>query len=232
MIYLFHGSDEQKVRTKAFDWVAAARRKEPNLAYTRLAREDLTSAALEDAASAGGLFVSRLLILIDDPFPKARTTSLEEDEERDETAQAASVLENYVDALAASDNAIVILAPKLAAAKAKKLAAKAVKAYVFDAPAARDAVRGFNTGLVNALASRSREKLWLEVVRALRAGDAPEMLHGLLHWKARDILEKGSRAWTPREARALSLRLIALLMDTRRKGLDLSRELERFALSI
>lgn len=201
MIYLFYGSDIEKVRAKAFEWVAKARAKEPNLAYVRLAREELTSAALEDAALSGGLFVSRLLILIDDPFPAARATSEEESEEE----STGTVLEEHIDALAASDNAIIILAPKLPAAKAKKLAAKAKLAYTYDAPAAREDARGFNTALVNALAARSREKLWLEVNRALSAGDAPEMLHGLLHWKTRDLMENGSRAWTLKESRALSL---------------------------
>ena len=81
MIYLFHGSDVEKTRTKAFAWVRAARAKEPNLAYLHFAREELTNAVLEDAAAAGGLFVSRLLVLLDDPFPNARNTGEDEDEE-------------------------------------------------------------------------------------------------------------------------------------------------------
>ncbi len=126
MMYLFHGSDEGKVREKAFAWVAAARAKEPNLVYARLSREELTAAALEDAAAAGGLFVRRLLILLDDPFSKT-------DEEDDE--HAPDVLEMHLDALAKSDNAIVILAPKLPAAKAKRLAEKVAKAYEYNEPA-------------------------------------------------------------------------------------------------
>jgi hypothetical protein len=231
VIYLFHGSDVEKVRSKAFKWVAAARAKEPNLAYVRLAREELTDAMLEDAALSGGLFVKRLLILIDDPFPSARAMS--EEEGSDEESNADNVLEEHLDNLAASDNAIIILAPKLPAVKAKKLAAKAKVEYKFDAMTPRgEAARGFNTNLVNALAARSREKLWLEVNRALRAGDAPEMLHGLLHWKARDLMEKGSRVWTPKESRQLSLALITLLQSSRRGGLDLPLSLERLALSI
>ena len=221
MLYLFYGSDVEKTRTKAFEWVAKARVKEPNLAYVRLAREELTSAALEDAALSGGLFVKRLLILVDDPFQRS-----EVDEE------AESILEEHIDALAASDNAIVVLAPKLPAAKAKKFVAKAKVEYKYDRAAMREEARGFNSALVNALAVRSREKLWLEINRALRAGDAPEMLHGLLHWKARDLMEKGSRAWTPQESRALSLSLISLLQSSRRRGLDLPLSLERFALSL
>ncbi|MDP2594026.1 MAG: hypothetical protein Q8P36_01685 [bacterium] len=241
MIFLFHGSDTGKVRTKAFEWVAKARAKEPNLAYARLAREDVSEGALLEAASAGGLFVSRLLILLDDPFLPARTI-VEGDESEDvrrptsdvgrPTSHMPDLVEEYLDRLAASDNAIVILAPKLAIAKAKRLTAKAKLTYVFDLAHPRESARGFNSALVNALVARAGEKLWLEIVRALRAGDSPEMLHGLLHWKARDIMEKGSRAWKPQEARALSLSLISLAQASRRKSLDLSQSLERFALSI
>lgn len=217
MIYLFHGSDVEKARAKAFEWVAKARAKEPNLIYARLAREELTDATLEDAALSGGLFVKRLLVLIDDPFQEENQTD---------------ILEEHIDALVTSDNAILILAPKLAAAQAKKLVAKAKVEYKFDKTVTREVARGFNSNLVNALAVRSREKLWLEINRALSAGDAPEMLHGLLHWKARDLMEKGSRVWKPQESRALSLSLISLLQSSRRGGLDFSLSLERFALSI
>lgn len=234
MMYLFHGSDVEKVRTKAFAWVVAARAKEPNLAYLRLAREELTSAVLEDAAATGGLFVSRLLVLLDDPFPGARVGDEEDEGGESENVghRMSYILDEYIDQLVASDNAIVVLAPKLPAAKAKELALKAKLEYRFDKSAAGVANRGFNSALVNALAARSPEKLWLEIVRALRKGDAPEMLHGLLHWKTRDLMEKGSRAWKPQETRALSLSLISLLQNSRRKGLDLSQSLERFALSI
>ena len=230
MIYLFYGSDVEKVRTKAFEWVAKAQAKEPNLAYARLAREELTAAALEDAALSGGLFVSRLLVLIDDPFPAARAASEEDEEEGKEVS--GSILEERLDALAASDNAILILAPKLAAVKAKKLSAKAKVEYKFDLAKSNEVTRGFNGNLVNALEARSREKLWLEINRALRAGDAPEMLHGLLHWKSRDLMAKGSRAWVPKEARQLSLALIELLQNSRRGNLDLALSLEHFALSL
>lgn len=234
MIYLFYGTDIQKVREKAFAWVAVAQTKEPSLVYIRLARENITSATLEQAASAGGLFVRRLLVLIDDPFPVVRVSAKEDGDSASDVGADSNVIDEYLDILSASDNAIVILAPKLASAKAKKLSAKAKVEYVYDIP--KDILssrgRGFNGNLVNALASRSREKLWTEIHRALRAGDAPEMLHGLLHWKARDLMEKGGRAWSQKEARTLSLSLITLLQESRRGGLDLSLSLEKFALSV
>ncbi len=199
---------------KAFEWVEAARKKQPGLAYVRLSREELTLSALEDAAHSGGLFVKRLLVLLDDPY-----------------SDDPALVEEHIDALARSDNAIVVLAPRLSSAHAKKILSKAAKAYEFTAKEIEER-RGFNFGLVNALATKSREKLWLEVVRALDAGDAPEMLHGLLHWKARDLIEKGSRIWSAADARALSLELIQVLQDARRTGATLEYALEKFALSV
>jgi hypothetical protein len=231
MLYLFHGSDVEKARTKAFEWVAKARAKEPNLLYVRLSREELTKSTLEDAALSGGLFVSRLLVLLDDPFPATRAVT--DENEDTEEASAVSIVEERLDSLASSDNAIIILAPKLAAAKTKKISAKAKVEYKFDLPAqANKTSRGFNSGLVDALGARSREKLWLEIERALRAGDAPEMLHGLLHWKARDLMQKGGRVWKNNETRKLSVALISLLQESRRGGLGLELALERFALSL
>ncbi len=232
MIYLFHGSDTDKVREKAFAWVAAARAKEPGLAYARIAKEDITESVLEDAAQSGGLFIKRLLVLFDDPFAKTKRKAVEDEEEDEKEVEDKDVFASALDMLAASDNAIVIVAPKLLAAKAKKIIARAAKDYAFDLPKAPPA-RGFNINLTNALAARDGEKLWLEIERALRQGDAPEMLHGLLHWKARDILAKGGgRAYPPRAARELSLKLISLLQDSRRTGSDLTLALERFALSL
>lgn len=217
MIYLFYGSDVEKVRAKAFAWVAAARAKEPNLAYQRLSREELSAEALDDVVVSGSLFAKRTLTLIDDPFPRA----VKSDDGEDEESAASSVLEDKLELLADSDNVIVILAPKLLAAKAKKLVAKAKLEYKFELPVARADARGFNSALVNALAQKNGAKLWLEITRALKAGDAPEMIHGLLHWKARDLAD-----------RTLSLSLISLLQESRRGGGDLSASLERFALSI
>jgi len=215
MIYLFSGSDVEKVRAKAFEWIAKARAKEPNLAYVRLSPEEITSPALLEAAESGGLFIQRLLVLLDNPLDK----------------EAEDVFEAHLDALVQSDNAIVVLAPKLAAAKAKKLVPRAKKVYTFNVPLPAE-IRAFNAGLVNALAAKNREKLWVEIHRALRAGDAPEMLHGLLHWKARDLMEKESRIWSAEESRQLSLDLIRLLQGSRRGKLPLEESLEKFALSI
>jgi len=216
MVYFFEGTDVAKTRAKAFAWLAAARTKEPNAAYTRLGSEDVTSESLQEIMQSQGLFFSKMLVLLDDPFTLA--------------SSADAVLE-ALPRLAASENAIAILAPKLLATRAKKVTAHATKVFTQDASEKKPA-RGFNSGLVNALGSKNGPALWKEIVSAERLGDAPEMIHGLLHWKARDLMQKGSRVWTPMEARLLSRSLIELLSDSRSGDLPLGPALERFALSL
>ena len=216
MIYLFSGSDVDKARAKAFAWVAAARAKAPDANYVRIAADAITPSALEEAASTSGLFFTKSLVLLDDPF------SLKDSGE--------TVLE-HLKMLVESPNPIAILAPKLLAGPTKKLEAKAEKVFKTDLKEKKPS-RGFNSGLVNALGAKDGIALWEEIAKALRQGDAPEMIHGLLHWKARDMMQKGSRAWNPAQARELSVDLIELLSDARSESMDLGLALERWALSI
>ncbi len=216
MIYLFQGSDVEKVRTKAFAWVAAAQKKEPGAAYVRLSAEDLSPEALEEVVQSQGLFFSKMLVLLDDPFSIAASADL--------------VLE-ALPQLAASANPIAILAPKLLATRAKKVEVKAEKIFTFDLITKKPS-RGFNSALINSLGAKDGKGLWKEIVKAKREGDAPEMLHGLLHWKARDLMQKGGRVWTESEARELSVALIELLSDSRSGDLPLGDALERFALTL
>ena len=215
MIYLFYGSDAGKVRAKAFQWVAAARQKAPEAPYIRIAADAVTEESLAEAASSQGLFFSKTLVLLDDPFSLSESAEL--------------VLE-HLEMLSTSQNPIAIVAPKLLAARVKKVSAVSEK--TFESNVVEKKERGFNSGLVNALGSRDSELLWKEITKALREGDAPEAVHGLLHWKARDMMQKGSSKWGKDGARKLSRDLIELLSDSRSGDLPLAENLERFALSL
>lgn len=216
MLYLFTGTDNEKVRTKAFSWIAAARTKAPDALYVRLSADTITPEVLDEVSSTQGLFFSKMLVLLDDPFSHSGAGEM--------------VLE-HLKALSASPNPVAILAPKLLAARSKKIEALAEKVFTIDVHE-KKITRGFNSALVNALSSRNGTLLWQELKIAERQGDAPEMLHGLLHWKARDLMEKGGRVWSKEEAQALSLSLIELLSDSRSGALPLSMQLERFALAL
>jgi DNA polymerase III delta subunit len=216
MIYLFHGSDIFRTRAKAFQWIAATRAKVPDAAYIRLEANEVSESALRNALSVQGLFYTKTLVLLDDPFSDS---------------ESAEVVLSALSLLASSENPIAILAPKLLPARLKKIEPLATKIFESVAPE-KKVQRGFNSGLVNALGSKDGGALWKEIIKAERMGDAPEMIHGLLHWKARDLMQKGSRTWKPEETRALSRALIELVSDSRKGSLDLSLALERFALEL
>ena len=204
------------MRAKAFQWVAAARAKAPDAYYTRLDADSTSTEALQEALMSQGLFFSKTLVLVDDPFSDAA---------------AGEVVLKQLEELATSPNAVAILAPKLLATRLKKIEPHAAKVFEVNATE-KKAVRGFNSALVNALAEKNGPKLWQEIEKARRLGDAPEMIHGLLHWKARDLMQKGGRAWPNTESRTLSRNLIELLSNSRSGDLPLNLALERFALSL
>jgi hypothetical protein len=214
MIYLFTGSDTNRVRAKAFQWIAASRTKAPDAYYLRLTADALSKPALLESLGAQGLFFSKSLIALDDPFA---------------LSDSADLVLDMLPGLSASQNIVAIIAPKLLPARRKKVEAVAEKTFAIDAVA--KPARGFNSSLVNALGAKDGEVLWKEIVKAYRLGDAPEMVHGLLHWKARNMMQKGGGKWTPTEARRLSRDLILLLSDSRGRDIPLGLALERFALS-
>lgn len=216
MLYLFTGTHEEKVRAKAFAWVEATKKKEPSVSYIRIATDQIDARALEEITLTQGLFFSKILVLLDDPFGKADTTE-----------QVLGAMEK----LASSINPIALLAANLSSTVEKKITPHITKVFREDKTSKKEA-KGFNFSLVNALESKNGKALWKELMKSKREGDPPEAIHGLLHWKARDMMSKGSRTWKPEEARALSIQLIELVSDSRKGELSLFENLERFALSL
>src|SRR3569623_165213 len=94
--------------------------------------------------------------------------------------------------------------------------------------------RGFDPhGLTFALGSRDNKKLWLGLTAALKEGEKPEAIAGLLHWKARDMLSKNTPGkYSREEMKNLSRELVSLYHDSHRGLGDLELLLERFALKL
>ena len=76
-------------------------------------------------------------------------------------------------------------------------------------------------GVTSALAAHDKKKLWLGLTQALRAGEKPEALAGLLAWKARQMNDV-----------QLSRELTFMYHDSHRGAGDLELLLERFALKL
>jgi DNA polymerase III delta subunit len=76
-------------------------------------------------------------------------------------------------------------------------------------------------GLTSALAARDKKRLWIALTKALREGEKPEALAGLLAWKARHMKEV-----------ELSRKLTFMYHDSHRGAGDLALLLEHFALTL
>jgi UDP-N-acetyl-D-mannosaminuronic acid transferase (WecB/TagA/CpsF family) len=73
--------------------------------------------------------------------------------------------------------------------------------------------------------------LWVGLMREYAKGSAPEAVHGLLFWGAKQMVLKARSDAEAARGRALAAALAALPHESRRKGEDLSYALERFALT-
>lgn len=86
--------------------------------------------------------------------------------------------------------------------------------------------------LANALRRTDKKALWVGYQRELANGKAPEAIHGVLFWGAKDMLLK-SRDGAPesRRAKKLIAELAELPHEARRSNIPLEYALERFVLS-
>lgn len=85
--------------------------------------------------------------------------------------------------------------------------------------------------LANYLQRGDKKNLWIGLMREFEKGAAPEAVHGLLFWAAKQGVLRSRGGQEAQRARRLMAALAELPHVARRKGEDLSYALERFALS-
>ncbi len=142
--------------------------------------------------------------------------------------EIALLLFDALERLQKSPDTFFLFEEKVDAATRKKIEKYAEKSERFDAPkSARD-----NTAfdMANALQRGDKKSLWVSYMRELSKGGAPEMLHGILFWAAKQHYLKSSGA-TKQKAGKLVAALTELPHKARRKGFDMEYALEHFVLT-
>ena len=81
--------------------------------------------------------------------------------------------------------------------------------------------------LASALQKRDKKALWVGLQREFLSGNAPEAVHGVLFWGAKQAHLRAPTSYT----KTLVERLAELPHEARRRGMELDYALERFALS-
>jgi hypothetical protein len=206
MMYLYIGTDREKARAKMNADVAKAAKDAEIIRITDANSLDDLRAALR----GGGMFASKRVLVFENANanPDMRELLLE-------------ALEKGI------SDPVFIFEEKLLVAEKRRYEKHAEKVEKFDAPKKeRD---GSIFAIANALRAGDKKALWVSYMQEIAKGGAPEAIHGVLFWGAKDALLKSGGKDT--RTRRLVAELAALPHEARRRGEDLEYALERFALS-
>jgi len=231
MIYLFVGNRGTRERLHAHrERVAPGH-------IMRITTEDIVHHDMGLLAASNQLFGASFVVFLDG--------ALQEREVREQVLEHAKAMAN-------SENHFFVLENALDAVSLKKLQRHAIHEDVATEAVSKGRQEGFFS-IADALGSRDRKKLWVEIVSALYQGAVPEEIHGILWWGVKNMLlvksarsaadaginpfvyRKASsfaRNYAPAELERLAETVANLLFFARRRGIDSAHALEQFALTL
>lgn len=205
MLYVYIGTDRERAR--------AAMRKEIEKSGSVVLR--ITDAnAVEDLRAAlegPGMFSEKRILVFEGVCVNP---------------ELCDILLDALGELAQSDEKVVVYEEKLPAEMRKKFEKHAKAVETFAAP--KREKDGEIFALARALERGDKKQLWVGYVRELSKGTAPEAIHGVLFWAAKQhYLKSGD---TTHSGAGLVSALAELPHEARRKGIDIEYALERFVL--
>lgn len=210
MIFLYLGTDRDKARSKMNAAIGKAAKKAEVVRITDANSIDDLKAALQ----GGGMFGGKRVVV----FEGVCTNP-----------DLCGVLLDSLERLSKSDEDVFIYESKPLAEMRKKLEKYAETVEKFDAPAKERDSSIF--AMANALRKRDKRSLWVSYMKEVAKGSAPEAVHGLLFWAAKDMFLKSPDAAARSRASALVATLAELPHEARRRGEGMEYALERFVLS-
>lgn len=212
MLFLFHGTDRDKARgalTKALEKVSKG------IDVVRIT-DAHTAADLSAVLAGPGMFGTARVVVLDSILSGANE-------------DMRSALLGALKMMKESDEKYFVLDGALDAATRKQIEKFAETSEKFDAPKKEKDNSIF--ALANALQRGDKKSLWVGLMQEYAKNSAPEAVHGLLFWGAKQMLTK-SRAGAERaRAEFLIAELSELPHEARRRGEDLEYALERFVLA-
>lgn len=206
-VHLYTGTDREKVR-------AALRKAIDSRPVVRIS--DASSVAdVQEALRGPGMFGEKRVVVLDGVFGNE---------------EMRPVVLDALSAISESNENFFVVEGKPDAATRKMLERHAEKVERFDLAKERDD-RGGIFALAYALRRGDKKALWVAYQRALARREAPEAIHGVLFWGAKEIFMK-SRGVEHERAKKLIAELAELPHEARRKGFELEYALERYILGI
>lgn len=241
MIYLFHGSDRQKILAKASKLVATLKERKPNASFFTMTEDDLDLVKISELSLGQGLFESKHVVILKNVFSKKEVS-----ESLVELLPNVRLSENVFIFIEGSLHKNVLLA--------FHQNVEQIERYDLPNEKGKWGQRNFNVFLLaDAFGEHDRKKLWILLVKALRAGIVPEELSGVLFSQIKNLIiargcetageanlnpyvfskaKRYGKNFKRGEAENLGKKLVALYHDAHRGLVDFSIGLETFVLSL
>lgn len=211
MLYVFHGTNREEVRSHAHALISSFLSKAPEANVMRLPSADVLPSTLVSALNTQGLFHNKNIIVLDG------WCALKESRD---------VLFDSLEEVRQSAHDCIVIEEGLHTAHQKKLASYSERIERYDIP--KEPYTAHNDfALANAFDRGDRAGAWVELQRALYAGKAPEALHGMLVWKAKQRVIKNADSQT----HAVLAELATLPQRAYAQRIDLAQALEQLILS-
>lgn len=208
MLYLYLGTDRERARG---EMQADIKEVSKNADVIRIT-DAHTIDDLRSALRGGGMFGGKQVLVFEGVCANP---------------ELCEVFLESLERLSKLDEGVFVFEEKPLADIRRQLEKHAEKVEKFDAPKKeRD---GSIFAIANALRRRDKKVLWVSYMREIAKGQAPEAIHGVLFWGAKDAFLKSNGK--DEHAQRLIVELAELPHEARRRGEELEYALERFVLS-
>ena len=175
MLYVYHGSDQEKSRALYDKLVASLTEKHPEALLVRLDELSFNEEEFQGLIFGQGLFSRRLIVTGNGLCANK---------------EGAVFIEENIQALKDSPNIFIFIERELSKSLANLFLEKAEK--TMESVARKQEVHTFNVfGLLDALASRDRKRAWVLYQEARSTGLVPEDIFWRIQWQVKTILLAG-----------------------------------------
>lgn len=210
MLFLFFGTDRETAREELNKALAKGAKK---IRTVRIS--DANSVPdLEEALRGAGMFGEKRTVVLDSVFAN--------EEMREVVLRALPHMKS-------SEEIFYVLDGKLDADTRKRIEKYAEKSEKFETKKEKEGGEIFS--LAYALKRGDKKALWVGYQRALLNDAAPEAIHGILFWGAKDMYMKTKGVEQTRAAKLVA-ELAELPHEARRSGFEFGYALEKYILTV
>lgn len=246
MLYIYFGSDSDKVHSEAYAAITSLRHRKPDATFYKVESEQVAEHFIDELIESQGLFEQKYIIQLNQTF---------------ENKNSKDVVIDRLKQIAESNNIFIITEHKLTPAVQKKLKEHAHKVHEFNVvgEGGQFGIAGAQSGtfnifaLADALGEKDKKRLWVLLQKSAHSRVSAEEIHGTLMWQIRMMLiakqsktaeecgvkpfvfnkaKRHAENYSLDELRELSQKFVAMYHNVRSGGAEVGVSLERLALEL